>query len=378
MAIGFGNWRGLPELGITEMFGGNKASVEQAKQNPINMSNIRDIAYQIQNPNNPTSYSSGKVLGASATSNNPTSSGSYSSSSGGAPKSDGSSGGDNSGPDDSAIRDSIDSRYNDAMKYLDQKAGLLPSRQAEDTGFVNEQYNTQLTGLDQSNQAAQQKLDAARNTVSTNKANSIRELGSNLRQMLTATGMQLGAMGAGDSSASQVMAPYAYSKLANQGRGDILRQSNQQYADIDQKAVDVQNTYTTEKSNIDSWRSTQMRSLQDYYRQLQDQIDSLRQNASAERQQAIQQLESFNYQNIVNRANEIESAARDYAQSLDAWAKERLAGLNDAKIQLSQNANYSPEAIAQSEMSSMSTYSNPEEMFYNPLAYIKKKTTQSY
>lgn len=280
-----------------------------------------------------------------------------------------------SAPDTSGITNQINENYQNALNLINQRAAALPGYQAQDTGYVTDQYGNMVKSLQQGQQSAQEKLGLAGQAVQANKATSIADLGSNLRQMMNATQMQLGALGAGDSSASQVMAPYAFSKIAAKEGAGIQRQANQQLADIESKKVDLQSTYNTQLAGIEQWKGDQLNQLTQYYRGLQSQIEDAKMNASAERGQQLQQLEVGLFNTATQKAQQIETEARNYQASLSQWATQRIAELNNARMAMTQNANFDPQQMTFNELGGMNMGSQGGDALQT---YISRKAKDLY
>jgi hypothetical protein len=248
------------------------------------------------------------------------------------------------------LRGQIDDRYTSYLGGINQAQSLIPQRQQEDMGFLQNKYGQFQQGLEGARQGAYDKLGMARSGVAERRAGSITELGQNLGSLMRSTALELGAAGAGDSSASEVMAPYAFAKLGNQGFADINRQANTQYNEIDMQEVDVANTYQSEIGSLQQWLGDQEQQVTTYYRGLLDQLEAEKRGANDVKMEALQQLELGIFNQAEAQVAAIQQQARDYALQLDSWAKERLATLNDAKIQIQNSANFNPRDIVQSEL----------------------------
>jgi len=251
---------------------------------------------------------------------------------------------------EAAARAAYANRYNAAVGNISAEQEKIPGRLQEGQQFLQNKFGQFQEGLQGARQAAYDKLGNARSGVAEKRASSIADLGQNLNSMMRASNLQLGAMGAGDSSASEVMAPYAFSKLGTQGMADVNRQANQQFLEIDSQEVEVANTYQQELGGLQIWLGDQEQSLREYYNDIADRLEAEKRGADDAKMAAIQSME----EGLLNQANQrlqtLQDEARAYAQNLDTWARERLAQLNNAKLQMQNNANFDPRAIVQSEI----------------------------
>lgn len=248
-----GSWFGLPELGLSELLGGNTKSIGGTGASIYSVPDYRSKASLL------TPYAQAGGAGGSVKGDSDSIVYNSYPSAPSATRDVGSTGynlqeATNSQKEaDERTRSSINDTYKSYTKELDRLAGYLPNWEREDTNQLigNFDYAGQQLGV--ARDTAMNKLGISRSNVEQNTAKSINDLQQNLRNMMKATNMQLGAMGAGDSSASQVMAPYAYAKLGSQNRNQVLDQRNSQLSDIDMKELDVISVYDTEKIKLESF-----------------------------------------------------------------------------------------------------------------------------
>lgn len=277
---------------------------------------------------------------------------------------------------ESQLRGTIDSGfsalkqgYNDLLPYFQQEGDRRVSQ-------VGDTYNTIFGGLDQAKQAGMNKLGMAREEVGRRSANSIQDLKQNLNQVMRNTGMQLGAMGAGDTSASQVMAPYAYTKMAGQEFGGIQRQANDQFGQIDQKGVDLEQEYGQMYNQTEIEKSQQIEMIRS---EVGSQIARIREmipQVDAQRAQALAGLEQSLLGQAQQQLMQIQAEDRQRKDSLQQWALQRVAQLQDAQLQMNNTANFDPQAIAFNELKSvggMPAYGQDQEMAYNPALLAQKR-----
>ncbi len=232
-------------------------------------------------------------------------------------------------------------------------------------------YNQIAQGLGQTRQTALDKLGIARNQVQANVGNSVKDLQQNLMGVVRNTGMQLGAMGAGDTSASNVMAPYAYTKLAGQEYGKIQRQGNDQLFQIQTQERDTENQYSQMVNQANIEKEQQLQGIRDQFGSVIAQIRQRMADVPAEKAQALAGLQQNLLQQAQSRLSQIEGYYMNLQGEMQNWAQNRMAQLNDAKMQLSQSANFNPQDVVWQELQarnmvnqtpSTGAYWNPEMM----------------
>lgn len=378
-----GNWNvfgyNLPEFGITEKFGGNTNSLQtgyKANSGPVN--------------NNLSSLNSGNVLGSSA----PLPTRTFQSSSVGSSSS--SSGGGNSNISSNGMseadyqreldrqrdktRDAIKDRAGSYLKDLDRLAGFLPQYEQEDTQFVNQNFDLSLNNLTQAKEGSLNKLDTSRGQVRERKAQSIQDLQQDLRNQMNATNMRLGAMGAGNSSAAEVMAPYAYAKLGTQARTQLQNQSNSQLADLDMKEQDVIVTYDTEKTKVEQEKIDALNNIKSYYRDRFLQIENAKSQVRDSEKASLENLQMSLLDDARNRLAQVQAYTLQRNAELESWVRNRTAQLQDMRIQLGEMGNYDVQDLVRMSMPGVqANVGGSQDYQYNPLALMRKRNEeQSY
>jgi hypothetical protein len=272
------------------------------------------------------------------------------------------------------IRNNINSGYDQYSSNLDQISNMYPTMQANDEKLAGDTYNSMFGGIQEGQTLANQKLDLSKQNVLTQGKNSISDLSSNLRNMLKASSAQLGAMGAGSSSASP-MAAYAYSKIAAHERGGIQKQINDQLMQVDQKVVDVQTTFNSQKMELEQWKGTQLQGIRDKYLPMVTRIKEMKASVPLEKVQALNQLETGLLSRAQNELSQIESEGRQFAMNMQSQAQTQLSNLTALKLQLANNSNFDPQSIVFNQMNAMNgpqqkqdsyNYTNPWAVKKNP------------
>lgn len=275
-----------------------------------------------------------------------------------------------------AVRGQIDSGFNSLKQGYNE---LLPYFQQEGdrrVGQVGDTYKTIFAGIDQAKQGGMDKLAIARTGVEQRSANSVQDLKANLSQVMRNTGMQLGAMGAGDTSASQVMAPFAYTKMAGKEFGGIARQANEQYGTIDQKNIDLEQEYGQLYNQTELEKASSIESIKSEVGQQIARIREMIPQVDAQRAQALAGLEQSLLTQAQQALTQIQAEDRQKKDNLQQWALQRVAQLQDAQLSLSQTANYNPSEIMYNELKSvgaMPAYGQDQEAYFNPQMLAQKR-----
>lgn len=245
-------------------------------------------------------------------------------------------------------RQQIDNTYNAVFEGLDRQAGLLPGQRTEFEGQVNTSANLQQQGIQSQTAATSAKLGTAREDVRARQATGVRDLASNMRNMLQAGNNYLGTRGAGDSSAAGLY-NYALGKESTRARSDLMSQASSQIKDIDMKEVDIKTLADQETNNLNMWKNDQLGKVSQWFNQQVMGIEQQRGQARQAKEQA--KLEVL--QNAQGYLQQLDQQATQYGTQLQQWATDRLSQINNVKMQMGQMANVNPQALVQQELQGM-------------------------
>ena len=244
-----------------------------------------------------------------------------------------------------AVRGAIDSGFNSIFGRLDQMANLFPQQQAEDEGFVQDKFNAIQSGIDTAKQGTYDKLALATEGIKRTSREKTSQVAEDLRNMMKATTMQVGAMGGGSSSATDVMLPYAFGKQAAKAGAQIARGTISNLSDIEQKKVDVQTTYDTQVANLNQWLTDARMSIREKYRQALQDINMQKNYADERKMQALTSLETGLLNQAQQELSGLESEQRQFQRGIQEWALNRYAQLQDMQLELQNTGNFNPRQM---------------------------------
>jgi len=250
-----------------------------------------------------------------------------------------------------AVRDAINMGYGEYEARLRGMQSGLENSKNESLNSASKIYEQLFGGLTEQKQANLDKLAAGKQEVQARQASSIKDLQTNLSNVLRSASMQFGAMGAGDTSATRQMLPYAYTKLAGQQEGSIRNQSNDQLFQIDQEGRD------TERQFSDLWRQTEvdketsLQGIRDYYSSAIQNVQTAMAQAPLNKAQALASLNQQLLSEAQANLRQLEAEDRQKKENLKTWATNRMSELNNLKLQLSGSANFKPQDIVWNELS---------------------------
>lgn len=265
------------------------------------------------------------------------------------------------------LRGQVESIYQPVFESLDRLAGLLPGWKEEKLGSIANLYQTQLGELGGAQEAARQRLEGYRGEIRADQAQNLKALAESMRNWARAGQIQLGSWGAGSSSATP-MYQYALAKEAGKRGTDIARQSSAMFNDLRMKEEDINLAYNQSKSQLDTWKTEQMGAITDWYNTQLSNIEQQKATASGEKARALASAENSLIQEAYNRLLNIQDQAQQWDAAMREWAINRLAGIDDMKMQLGQMANYSPQQIVWNELQGMGSMPQQSYEAWNPYA----------
>lgn len=273
-----------------------------------------------------------------------------------------------------ALRNMINSGFNDLVNQYNSQAGLLPGWQQQDESALTDTYNKTLGGLQDSLANANKSLGLDKQQVQQGVDKSVSDIQNSLRALLKNAQGLVGSYGAGSSSVAQQLVPYAFSKMYAQQRGNIQGQANSQFTDLAKKGLDVQNNFNTQKMQLDQWENQNLTQTRDKYRQMLTDINNAKANATGARAQALQQLQAGILQQAQNELSSIQQEAANQRQMILQATLNQQQQLPSLQQQLADAAQYSVSPIAYQQLSGLSGGQDPNSYnFLNPLALQQKK-----
>lgn len=248
-------------------------------------------------------------------------------------------------------RNAINSGYDQYLLGLQGMQDQFGNSRQESLDSASKIYEQIFGGLGEQKQTNLDKLEAGKQEVQSRQASSIKDLQENLSNVLRGATMQFGAMGAGDTSATRTMLPYAYTKLAGQQEGNIRNQANNQLFEIEQQGRDTELKFSEMWRQTEVDKESQLQGIRDYYGNAIQNVQTAMANAPLQKAQALASLNQSLLQEAMTNLRNLEATDRQAKENLKTWATNRMSELNNLKLQLSGSANFNPQDILWKELS---------------------------
>lgn len=274
------------------------------------------------------------------------------------------------------LMNSVSSGYDAFINELDKLAGNIGPWLQERKGQLENLFGSQVNELDVSKAGALAKFPGYEQNIRTQKKQSVRDIAENLRNILQAGNTYLGQYGASSSGANTLL-KYALGREAGKQTGLVARQAQQMFADLDQKKIDIKNTFDQQRAQLGTWKAEQLGKITDWYNSLKQQIAGQRANAVGEKAQALAAAETQLLQNALSKLSQLEQQANNWEATMKDWAINRYAQIDDMKMKLGQLGQYTPQQIVHNELQGISGIKGPTMAGgyspTNPYYLLKKK-----
>jgi len=349
MAINIGSW-GLPEFGITELFGGKKASVAKSKNFPVTRANIHYAAAPAVN-NIPYSKISStpktsSTLGTTSTrtTSTPTNTGGGSGGGSGTPSYDIPKDNGQSEIDaaNEQLRGDISSGWDNYINGLDDQLDGLSGQRSAQEGIVGSQYQQGVNTLGLQKEQGVQSLAQNRTAAEQNQAANLRDISGNIRNAFMAGNVYLGSRGAGDSSAANQYS-YALNKMGTQQRSDVMNNTANILAEVNARETNLNNIYNTEINNLEQEKNAQTQEIAAWFFDAQNQIAQMKSQGQLSKSQDLASISRTLLDNAIAKVNQLNTYALNKRQMLDQWALTNGDKITAAKTSLQSEAQYNPQ-----------------------------------
>jgi len=274
------------------------------------------------------------------------------------------------------VNRAFDTRLTGLRGQLD---ALDPQRQAAELQTAN-QWQTKMNDLNTGLAQGQRNLNYSRQQVQEGRERGLKSLRDQLQQQAMSYSNQLGAYGAGDSSAAGLI-NFALAGQTSRNRGDVMGSASQQETEIGMQEQDLNTAFEQNRRDLDTWKQQTLAELANSFAQQKAAIQNEMLNADLARQQQLAQYDASLTQSAIDRLSQIEGQFKQQSADLVSRYQNMFAPQN---IQIAPNLQqYQVQAINPGQIAglSMPNAVNPEseiitamrrrddEQLQNPLAY---------
>jgi hypothetical protein len=204
-----------------------------------------------------------------------------------------------------------------------QYDSLAPQEQSAQLGISN-QFTTKSNDLSTARAQGDRNLNMSRNQVNEYRARSLKDIRDNLLNQSMSYNNQLGAFGAGDSSAaSQIQR--ALSGLASKNRGNVVSDASNQETQINIKQEDLATAFQQNMRDLNAWRQNSLAELANKFMTQRQQIQQAMSQADVDRAQQLAQYDQSQTQVAIERLANLENMYRTQATQISDFYKNYFA-----------------------------------------------------
>lgn len=247
---------------------------------------------------------------------------------------------------DAASRNLIEGQYSDLLGQLNKGVGNAKGAAQRAQDQLARRLSNQKGILRSSFEQGQENIGFEREKLQRDKARNLTDLAQNLRSAYQAGTIQLGNLGAGDSSATGQLS-VALQQEGNRNRQDILEQVFEQDQALGQALKNLENEFETQKSQLLDFAQQEKFNIQETLRSQLQAIQEEKFNASQARQSALESLETRLIGEAQAQANKLDAQINTAFDQIDfgkvqaqTQAIEQLAGASANPI--NANTGFSP------------------------------------
>jgi hypothetical protein len=176
--------------------------------------------------------------------------------------------------------------YDQQIQTLLNAANSLQGQKSTQETLANGQFNQSNSRLDTSYGQSKDNLNYQKGAIKSNKAQSLNDLANSGRNALQAFSNQLGALGAGSSSAVG-LGQYALARQQARSGLDLNRQYNDQQHSVDVASQQLETGYQQSKQDLEQQKQSKLFEIAQSYKTIADQINSQMMTANEARRQAL-------------------------------------------------------------------------------------------
>lgn len=272
--------------------------------------------------------------------------------------------------------DLVNRLFDTKVSGLRSQLGTLGAQQDATEARVGNQYQTKYNDLNENFAFGKRNLGESRNVVNEQRARSLQDIRDRLQTQTMGYANQLGAMGAGDSSATGLINT-ALSGMASKNRGAVQEDASNQLRTIETQEETLTREFERNKRDLDTWRQTTLSDLATEILQTKQKIQQAIAQADAQRAQQLAEYDASYTQQAIDALGNLEDM---YASQADALVKRYRNVLAPQSIKIDPALQkYAVKPISAGELRNieMPEFVNPESEAAALLKRREEDETQS-
>lgn len=209
----------------------------------------------------------------------------------------------------------VNQAYDTKIAGLQSVLDTLQPQQDSANLQVSNQYQNQANTLQTQQAQGHRNLDMAQGQVDEGKARSLNDLRNQVQTMGMSYNNQLGAYGAGDSSAAGLI-QQALSGMASKNRANVMDSAGQQTQQIQLQGQDLDTEFQNNMKSLDDWKAASLNDIATKFLQQRQAIQQQMVGANADRYQALAQADASYTNQAIQQLAQLEGVYKQQATDL--------------------------------------------------------------
>lgn len=210
----------------------------------------------------------------------------------------------------------VNSQFDTQIAGLQSQLGTVGAQEGFNNRQITNQYDTRSARLNQDVNTGRTNLDRSQNKITDSRLRGLKSIADQLRQQGMSYNNQLGAMGAGDSSASQLV-NFALGNQAGKNRYDVVRNASDQEVAVQDQRKQLETDFQRNMQDLDTWKAQSLQDVALKYAEIRNQIQNQMATANVQRQQQLAQYDASATQAAINELGRIQGMYAQQAADLN-------------------------------------------------------------
>lgn len=248
-----------------------------------------------------------------------------------------------------SIRSQISGGYDSYFSSLDEMLNSsLPTQFGLQNQIIETNKKSNLGDLDTQKAMGLTDLQAESDKNQLNQVRTLKDVSSNMRNLMNAGNTYLGSRGAGDSSAVNQYG-YALTKLGSKQRGDVMSQTREIENEISGRKFKLGTIYNNEVNKLNFEAQAKALEVQQWFYGEQDRIRNMKSQGQFEKSRDLASLSTQILNQATQKLQNYQNEIATKRASLETWAMnnsrttaELVANLTKVSQYQAQNPTYSP------------------------------------
>jgi hypothetical protein len=239
------------------------------------------------------------------------------------------------------MRGQIESGYGDYFSKLNDLYGGLNTQGQAQENIAQNSYNQSISDLLANKQSSLGDIGLSEQKLQANQVKNLRDIGSNIQNQYMAGNVMLGARGAGDSSAANQYS-YALNRIGSKERGNVMNQTAQSQAELENQKAKLNNIVTQETSRLDTEFANTKQQISSWLAEQQNAIKQMIAEGTLRKSQDIASATTNALNTALSLYQNKASEINNKKSQLESWAMSNASNIGQLKTNMASIGQYVP------------------------------------